>query len=113
MRVMTAQAFMKAALENENGYYMTFVDRESAERMRMSCYQYRGRMRKRNEKLFLDEPGYVPYTEYDALKFDLREEGIAWVLIATQIDMFLETTKHGPLPDGWRSGQPIAPVDEA
>lgn len=101
MRILTPEAFLSAALADEEGYFVTFKSREEAQQFRNSCYQMRGRQRRRNSIIYGDEPGYVPFTEWDGLKLTVIESKQGFDLVARKVDLFLETTQHGAL-----SGQP-------
>ena len=121
MQVMTPRAFLKAALEHKEGYCVTFLDEVEAVNFRMACYTTRSRQRKTNARVYIDEIDYVPFTEWDGLKFKLEQKQGVWVLYANHIDLYLEHTLHGPLTpemlERLEKGQPIAmdnlsPVDK-
>ena len=99
MKMMTPQDFMKSAVESDVGYFLAFASEDEAKRFRMNCYTTRSRKRALNRQIYVEEPGYQPHSEFDALKFDIREEAGAWILIATSVDLQLEHTAHGELTE--------------
>ena len=97
MNLMTARDFLETALANPSGYMLTFGEKKTAVQFRLNCYQIRSRKRSKNERAFIDEPNYIPHTEYDRLKLAVREDQGAWLLVATHIDFHLEHTTHRAL----------------